>query len=133
MSGGGAYVSGSDYGYFMAHEVPFSSREQERLTTEDTKVHEGESNLSVCCHCYAHVVDHARGKFAGFHFGGAFHEALEIIGYFFLFDGALQALLDQIGSFGPSEMAEHHDAGQNDGAGIDDVFVGILGSGAVGG
>ena len=30
-------------------------------------------------------------------------------------------------------MAEHHDAGQNDRAGIDDVLVGVLGSGAVSG
>src|ERR1700674_1041456 len=90
-------------------------------------------DLLIRCHCNAHILDHARGKLAGFYFGGAFHQALEIVGHFFLFDGALQALLDQIGGFGPSEMAEHHDAGQNDRAGIDDIFVGVLGSGAVGG
>src|SRR4029077_16985361 len=67
----------------------------------------------------------------GFYFGGAFHQALEVVGYFFLFDGALQALLDQIGGFAPSEMAEHHDAREDHRAGIDDVFVGVLGGGAV--
>src|ERR1700686_736653 len=90
-------------------------------------------DLLIRCDCYAHVLDHERGKLAGFYFGGAFHQALEIVGYFLLFDGALQALLDQVGSFGPSEMAEHHNARENDGARIDDVLIGILGSGAVGG
>src|ERR1019366_565738 len=85
----------------------------------------------VGCDCDAHVVDHAGGKLAGLNFGCAFHQALEIVGHFFLFDGALQTPLDQIGGFRPSQEAKHHDARKNDGAGIDDVFVGILGSGAV--
>src|SRR3981081_488024 len=75
-------------------------------------------DLLVRSHCDAHVVDHASGKLAGFHFGGAFHQALEVVGYFLLLDGALQALLDQIGGFGPSQMAEHHHAREDDGAGI---------------
>src|ERR1019366_4910279 len=89
------------------------------------------SDVSVRRHRDAHDFDHASGKLAGLHFGGARHQALEIVSYFFLLDGALQALLDQIGGFGPSEEAEHHDARKNDGAGVDDVLVGVLGSGAV--
>jgi len=38
----------------------------------------------------------------------------EIVSYFFLFDGALQTLLDQIGGFSPPEEAEHHNAREND-------------------
>src|ERR1700687_2772790 len=144
MSGGGAYVSGSDDRYFMTHEFPFSISNKNSRRDAGRRVwqrlgakRDGASPVStvdllVSGHGDAHVVDHARGKLAGFHLGGAFHQALEIVSYFSLFDGALQALLDQIGGFGPSKMAEHHNAGQNDGAGIDDVFVRVLGSGAVG-
>src|SRR6202163_2961787 len=92
---------------------------------------ERRSTHSVRGHRYSHVLDHARGKLACFYFSGAFHQALEIVGYFFLLDGTLQALFDQIGGFGPSEMAEHHDARQNNGAGIYDILIGILGSRAV--
>src|SRR4030081_2842638 len=123
MSGGGAYVSGPYYRYFLAHAVPFSifrrdaaRRVWQRLCAKRDGTSPGSTvDLLVSSHCDAHVVDHARSKLAGFHFGGAFHQALEIVGYFFLFDGALQALLDQIGSFSPSKMPEHHGAGENDG------------------
>ena len=40
---------------------------------------------------------------------------------------------DQVGGFGPAEVAQHHLAGEDDGAGVDLVFAGILGRGAVGG
>src|ERR1017187_1684074 len=84
-------------------------------------------------HAGAHIFDHGAGEFAGLHFGGAGHQALEVVGHFLLLDGALHALLDQVGGFVPAEMAEHHDAGQDDGAGIDNVLVGVLGRGAEGG
>src|SRR6184192_994086 len=45
----------------------------------------------------------------------------------------LEALLDQVGGFGPAEEAEHHHAGEKHGAGVDDIFVGVFGGGAVGG
>src|SRR5439155_1759751 len=60
-------------------------------------------------------------------------EALEVVRDFFLFDGALHALFDQVGGFGPAKMTKHHDAGEYHRAGINDVFVGVLGGGTVGG
>ena len=71
------------------------------------------------------------GELAGFDFGGAGHQALEVVGDFLLLDGALHALFDQVGGFVPAEVAEHHDAGEDHRAGIDDVFVGVLRRGAV--
>ena len=41
--------------------------------------------------------------------------------------------LDEFGGFFPADEVEQHDAGENHRAGIDDVLVGVLGRGAVGG
>src|SRR5437667_9125445 len=128
----------------MAHDFPFWMQLISRCLWSDgrprpssARIRTGEdarrSTHSVGGHRYSHILDHASGKLTSFHFGSTFHQALEVVGYFFLLDSALQALLDQIGGFRPSEIAEHHDAGQNDRAGNDDVLVGVLGSGAVSG
>ena len=42
-------------------------------------------------------------------------------------------LFDQARGFTPAEEVEQHDAGEHDRAGVDDVLVGVLGRGAVGG
>ena len=49
----------------------------------------------------------------------------------FLADRAVQAFDDQVGGFGPAQVAEHHFAAEHDAAGIDPVLVGVLGRGAV--
>jgi hypothetical protein len=65
--------------------------------------------------------------------GSTFHEPVEVVGDGFGGDGALDALDDEVGGFGPAHVAEHHFAGEDDGAGVDLVFAGVLGGGAVGG
>src|SRR5215472_3342519 len=73
-----------------------------------------------------HVLDHAAGEFAGLHFGCSRHEALEVVRNFLLLDGALHALLDQIGGGLPAEVAEHHHTRQNNRSRIDHVSIRIL-------
>src|SRR6266581_5641924 len=117
---------------------------ENRITTKGTKVHEG---IPICpgsplCpswfkrllhqHACAQVFDHVAGEFAGLYLGGAGHQALEIVGHFLLLDRALHALLDQVPRFIPTEVTKHHDAGQDNRTGIDDVLVGILGRSAMG-
>src|SRR5207248_73462 len=48
-------------------------------------------------------------------------------------DGAFEAFHDEVRGLLPAEVFEHHDAGEDDGAGVDDVLAGVLGGGAVGG
>src|SRR6202020_2368690 len=74
----------------------------------------------------SHVFNDAVRKLAGSYFGGAFHQAFEIIGDFLLQDGALHSVLDEIGGFVPSQKTKHHYAREHHRARIDDVFVGIL-------
>src|SRR6266496_1113833 len=61
------------------------------------------------------------------------HQAFEIVCDRFLLYGAFEAAFDQVSGFVPSQILEHHDARENHRAGIDYIFVGILGSGAVSG
>jgi hypothetical protein len=56
----------------------------------------------------AHIVDDVPGEFAGLNLGCAGHQALEVVGYFFLLNRSFHALLDQVGGFGPAQVAEHH-------------------------
>ena len=65
-------------------------------------------------------------------FRRAFHQAREIVGDFLGADRAVQALDDQIRRFVPTQVAEHHFAGEHDRAGIDHVLVRILRRGPVG-
>jgi len=79
-----------------------------------------------------HVFDHAVGKFAGLYFGCALHQALEVVGNFLLFDSAFEALFDQIRGFGPSRKRNIMTPKESRSR-VDDVFVGVFGSGAVSG
>ena len=80
-----------------------------------------------------HVFDHGLTEFTAFKQGGLFHEAFEVVGDSFLSNGSVHALDDKIGGFGPAEVAEHHFAGEDERAGVDLIFAGIFGGGAVGG
>src|SRR5436305_3455305 len=80
-----------------------------------------------------HVFDHVAGELAGANFGGARHQPLEIVSNFFLLDGALERFFNQARGLFPAHEVEHHDAGENHRARVDDVFIGVLGRGAVGG
>src|SRR2546423_11841299 len=60
-----------------------------------------------------HVVNKAVGKLAGFHFGSAGHEALEILSYFLLLNRGFQRSLDHARRFTPSQKIEHHHAGED--------------------
>src|ERR1700728_1966726 len=81
----------------------------------------------------AHVLDDVSGEFAGLDFGGAWHQAFEVVGDFLLLDGPFQALFDEICGFVPAQMAEHHDPRQNHRARIDHIFIRVFRRGAVGG
>src|SRR4051794_4785539 len=89
--------------------------------------------MSLLSFLLLHVFDHSRCELAGLHLGGALHLALEVIGYVFLLDGLLQGRFDQLRGLVPAEKFEQHDAGEHDRAGIDNVLVGVLRRGAVGG
>jgi hypothetical protein len=78
-----------------------------------------------------HIADDSSREFAGADLGRACRLALEVVGDELLLDGLLHGRLDQLGGFFPADEVEQHDAGEDDRAGIDDVFVGVLGSGAV--
>ena len=65
--------------------------------------------------------------------GGVLHLAFEVVGDGLGADGAVHALDDEVGGVVPAEVAEHHFAGEDDGAGVHFVLVGVLGGGAVGG
>ena len=78
-----------------------------------------------------HVGDDVVAELRALDFGRAFHLAGEIVGDSLGADGAVEALEDQVGGFGPAHVTEHHFAGENDGAGIYHVLVRIFGRGAV--
>src|SRR6266700_5845389 len=80
-----------------------------------------------------HVADDARRKLAGSYFGCACSLALEVVGHEFLLDGFFHRIFNELGGFFPADEVEEHDAGEDDGTGIDDILVGVLGSCAVGG
>ena len=63
-----------------------------------------------------HMLDDIIAELRAFDFGGAFHLAGEIIGDAFGGDRAVQAFDNQIGGFGPAQVAEHHFAAEHDAA-----------------
>lgn len=64
--------------------------------------------------------------------GRPLHQPLEVVSHCLRPDCAVHALDDEVGGFGPAHEAEHHLAGEDDGAGVDLVLVGVFGGGAVG-
>src|SRR5438309_2798229 len=80
-----------------------------------------------------HVRNDQIGEPAGADLGGAFHLALEIVGDCLVLDGERDSFFDELRGFRPSEILEHHHAREDDRAGVDDIFVRVLGGGAVGG
>src|ERR1044072_2286889 len=80
-----------------------------------------------------HVGDDAAAERRALHLVGALHQPCKIIG-----DGPggnrpVHALHHQVGGFGPSHVAQHHFAREDDRARVDLVLVGVLGRRAVGG
>src|ERR1700750_2418064 len=78
-----------------------------------------------------HVFDHSRCELAGLNLGGALHLTLEVVSHELLLDGLLHGRFDEPGGLTPAKKFQQHDAGEHDGAGIDDVLVRILGRGAM--
>lgn len=80
----------------------------------------------------SHVRDDIIPKLRALTESGALHESLEVVCYRLCTDCAVHALDDQVCGFGPAHEAEHHLAGEDDGAGVDLVLVGVFGGCAVG-
>src|SRR5262245_54043962 len=74
----------------------------------------------------SHVPDNRIGELRRLQLRRAGHLTRQVIGHLLLTDGLLEPALDKRAGFGPSEIVEHHDAGQNDRARVDDVLAGIL-------
>lgn len=80
----------------------------------------------------SHVRDHIIPKLRALAQGRPLHESLEVVSDCLCTDCAVHALDDEIRGLGPAHEAEHHLAGEDDGAGVDLVLVGVFGGGAVG-
>src|SRR5882724_2384550 len=78
-----------------------------------------------------HVRDDVVTELRALDLGGTIHLAGEVVGDAFAAGGAVQAIDDGVGRFGPAHVAEHHFAGKDDGAGVYLVFAGIFRGGAV--
>src|SRR5882724_5055907 len=79
----------------------------------------------------SHLRNHRITELAALHFLCAFHLAGEVVRDGLGIDGAVHALEDEIGGFGPAEVAQHHFAAEDDGAGVDHVFAGVFWRGAM--
>src|SRR5437773_397280 len=55
----------------------------------------------------SHLLDHRSRELAALDFLGAFHEPCEVVGHGSCADGAVHALDDEVGGFGPAHVAEH--------------------------
>ena len=77
-----------------------------------------------------HMRNHIIPKFRALAEGGAFHLSFEVVRDCLGGDCAVHALDDEVGGFGPAHEAEHQFAGEDDGAGVDLVLVGVFGGGA---
>src|SRR4051812_25462374 len=79
------------------------------------------------------VLDDRGGELGRLQDRGPFHLTLEVVGDALLADGLLERLLDGVRGLPPAQVAQHHAAGEDDGARVHLVEVGVLGRGAVGG
>src|SRR5262249_49649423 len=75
---------------------------------------------------FSHVADDGVPEFRGLQLGRAVHEAREVVGDAFGGDGAVHALHDELRRLDPSEVPQHHLAGEDHGAGIHLVLVRVL-------
>src|ERR1700760_3543922 len=80
-----------------------------------------------------HVFDHSRGKFTRLCLGSAGHLPLKIVGYILLQNGFFERILDQPRRFFPAQEIKQHHPRKHYRAGIDHVFVRVLGRRAVSG
>ena len=79
------------------------------------------------------MLDDRIAKLGAFDLLRAIHQTGKVVGNGLGFDSGFHALHDQISSFGPAHVAQHHLAGEDHAAGVDNVLAGVLGRGAVGG
>ena len=79
------------------------------------------------------AVDDGAREFGALHFGCTLHEAGEVVGDLLGADGAIETLEDEVGRLGPSEVTEHHLAGEHHRTGVDHVLAGVLRGRAMGG
>src|SRR4051794_32121784 len=78
-----------------------------------------------------HVADDGVRERGCLQLGRALHLPGEIVRDLLVPDCLFEPTLDGVGRATPAEIAEHHDAGEDDRAGIDDVLARILRCGAV--
>src|SRR5262249_43696245 len=74
----------------------------------------------------SHVLDHVIPELPALYLGRAVHQTCEIIRNAFAFDVATQALENQIGSFRPAHVTEHHFTGKNYRTGIHLVQIRVF-------
>src|SRR5712692_4264011 len=80
-----------------------------------------------------HVLDDGAAERRALDFLRAVHEPREIVRHDLLPDGRLQRGDDPVSRLRPAHVAQHHLAGEDDGAGIDLVLPRVLGRRSVGG
>ncbi len=78
-----------------------------------------------------HMFDDRVAELGAFDFGGMFHQAGKVIRHGAGIDGAFHAFDDQVRGFGPTHVAQHHFAGENDRTGIHFIEVGVFRRGAM--
>src|SRR5439155_16957109 len=80
----------------------------------------------------SHLLDHVVAKLRALDFCRAFHQPREIVRDTYAGDRAGKSFQNQIGSFGPAHVTEHHFTGKNYRARIHLILIGILRRGAMG-
>src|SRR5215470_4036862 len=78
-----------------------------------------------------HVLDDGGAELRALDLFGTLHESREVVRHHLLPDGRLQRGDDAIRGLRPAHVAQHHLAGEDDGAGIDLVLSRVLGRRAV--
>src|SRR6476620_8617920 len=79
-----------------------------------------------------HVPDDGVRECRCLQLGRALHLPGEIVSDLLVSDCLFESALDGVGGATPAEVPQHHHAGEDDRAGIDDVLARILGCGTVG-
>ena len=77
------------------------------------------------------MLDHVVPELRALDLGRAVHQTREVIRDAFACDRATQSLENQVGSFRPAHVTEHHFTGKNDRAGIHLVQVRVFRRGAM--
>src|SRR5690606_34942104 len=73
-----------------------------------------------------HILDDMCTKLGAFYLRRTFHQACEVICDGFVLDSTIHSFVDQIGSFLPAHMLQHHHTGQDNRTRVNNVLVSIL-------